>query len=501
MSRKISTPSPLSLIMNHLHITSVELASAIHVDPSLISRWRNKQRPFNNSSIHYENVLNYILEKDIRMQYQNLALFLMDYIPDIKISDRDSAYQALDLWMLGNYHEPVTSAPLMDLSALTVADVGIIKGEKQKKDSLLYLLDTARNLPSKKKLFLLFDDSTDSLLEQRSFYDLWIQRLREVVEMGHEVYYIYNSNTFYSNIINLDNFLYLLQFSNYHVFYVRKNSIPYFDLYVLENVFALTSFSTASGNRKNILCSFAHPEIVKQMQNQCESVLLHCEHPFDYSETNIEQIAPVLNGLKYSKHKIYIYTTSPFAFPIRPALFKKVLEYNNLPEKEAEKAFQQYKNFIYKPLLKKNNSDCHFLFNINTISEVLSKPTHILFPKLLSEQELILPKQYYSIYLEELLRYLSAPQDSDFGFSISITSNVYHNLPSNILVYSVGDLCTYICSEVFQHRGNYLFFTNPLFTNDIYNYLEQLDISLPEESHNNSRLLLLIQQFLQELAP
>ncbi|MCB6993849.1 hypothetical protein LI177_10185 [bacterium 210820-DFI.6.37] len=500
MSRKNSASSPLSLIMNHLHITSVELACAIHVDPSLISRWRSKQRPFNSSSVHYENVLNYILEKDTRLQYQNIALLLMDHIPDIKIHDRDSAYQALDLWMLGNYHEPVVSAPLTDLSNLAVADVGIIKGTKQKKDSLLYLLDSALNLPSKKKLYLLFDDSTDSLLEQRSFYELWIQRLREVVEMGHEVYYIYNSSTFYSNIINLDNFLYLLQFSNYHVFYVRKNSIPYFDLYVLENVFALTSFSTASDNRKNILCSFAHPEIVKQMQNQCESVLLHCECPFDHHEKKIEQIAPILNGLQYSTHKIYIYTTSPFAFPIRPAEFRKILEYNSLSEEALQKALEQYENFIYKPLMKQNNSECHFLFNINTLSEVLEKPTHILFPKLLSEQELVLPKQYYSIYLEEILEYLSSPQDSDFSFPISVTSNVYHNLPGNILVYSVGDLCTYICSEVFRHRENHLFFTNPLFTNEIYDYLEQMDLSLPEESRNNRHLRLLIQQFLQDLA-
>ena len=202
-----SSVSPLSLILDHLHISAVDLAAGIHVDPSLISRWRNKNRKFNSSSAHYSNTLNFILDQDERINYQNIAIFLMDYMPEAAITNREEAYKALDLWMSGHFSvSPYETLP-PSVDNANVADVGIIKGERQKKEALLYALDTTLMLPERKHLYLMFDDSTDRILEQESFYIPWIQRLHEIIKKGHEISFIYSSDFFRSCIVDLDNFL------------------------------------------------------------------------------------------------------------------------------------------------------------------------------------------------------------------------------------------------------------------------------------------------------
>ena len=67
----------LSLILDHLFIKSKDMASAIHVDASMVSRWRTGKRMLNNRSEHYANIIAFILDWDERMSYQNIISFLI----------------------------------------------------------------------------------------------------------------------------------------------------------------------------------------------------------------------------------------------------------------------------------------------------------------------------------------------------------------------------------------------------------------------------------------
>lgn len=498
MTRNFNTP--LALIMHHLHISSVELASAIHVDPSLISRWKNKKRPFNSSSVHYSSIINFILEYDKRLEYRNIALFLSDYIPNITFSSRQDVYQALDLWLSGYYYQCPSEHSIRHLHEMPITSVSIIKGDQEKKEALLHILDITLSFNVKKKLYLLFDDSTDDLLVQSSFYELWIQRLHEIIRKGHDVYFIYNSNSAYSNIVNLHNFLYLTQFPNYHAYFLRKNAIPYFDLYVLDETLAMTSFSAVSDGRKGCLFSFSHLEIVKQMKKQFENILLYCEKPFSHNEhINIPRVFQPLKSIAYIKQRVMFYTTSPFNFPVTPKTFKKVLEYNRFTAKDISSTLEEYESIIYNPFTQLRGDFCTYLMNTDSFHESIHKPSYNLFPKLLSDKEIILPKELYSLYIEEFLKYLYAQKNIHSNSSMAVISDKAQKPPKDIFIYAVNNLCTYISSDLLQYGDNHLVITSPLFTNDIYDYLEHLHIEMSEDNYNNNRLIVLLNQILHDL--
>lgn len=499
MKSSVLSLSPLSLILDHLHISAVDLAAGIHVDPSLISRWRNKNRKFNSSSAHYSNTLNFILDQDERINYQNIAIFLMDYMPEAAITNREEAYKALDLWMSGHFSvSPYETLP-PSVDNANVADVGIIKGERQKKEALLYALDTTLMLPERKHLYLMFDDSTDRILEQESFYIPWIQRLHEIIKKGHEISFIYSSDFFRSCIVDLDNFLCLCFSPNFHAYYMPKGAIPAFDLCILEDVLALTNFTPSIGDKKTTLYSFTHPDIVRRLQLQYENQLISCELLVNHDDKKIRQVAITLKGIQHMGQKLSVYDSTPFVFPIRPENFQKILVYNGFSAPEIEAIMMRYLTFIYHPCLSSNFNDCQFLLNMDGIFDALDQYQCIFLPKLLSNKDIVIPKTLYYLYLKEIFDYVSNPESSEINVEIAMVTDSCTGLPRDTTVYAVDNLCAYINTYSTPNEAKHLLFTNPFVAADAYRYLENLRIGLPEENKNMTQLLLILNQMFEKV--
>ena len=52
-------PSRLAYLMDKFTVTAKELSEALHVDHSLVSKWRNNKRNLSPRSIHLENIVNF----------------------------------------------------------------------------------------------------------------------------------------------------------------------------------------------------------------------------------------------------------------------------------------------------------------------------------------------------------------------------------------------------------------------------------------------------------
>ncbi|MCK5764309.1 MAG: hypothetical protein KAH05_09330, partial [Clostridiales bacterium] len=64
--------SNLAYLMSNLNISGKELSEAIHVDVSLISKWKNKKRKINKKAPYFENMIDYFIKIDGTNQYITL---------------------------------------------------------------------------------------------------------------------------------------------------------------------------------------------------------------------------------------------------------------------------------------------------------------------------------------------------------------------------------------------------------------------------------------------
>ncbi|MFZ3070431.1 MAG: hypothetical protein WA110_04835 [Anaerolineaceae bacterium] len=68
----------LRYIMGHFNITGNELAKALNVDCSLISKWRNEKRHLCIDSPLFQSLVEYIIANDAKYNYTNVKLLLSD---------------------------------------------------------------------------------------------------------------------------------------------------------------------------------------------------------------------------------------------------------------------------------------------------------------------------------------------------------------------------------------------------------------------------------------
>lgn len=487
--------SHLSLLLDYMHISAVDLADAIHVDPSLISRWRTKSRQFNRMSTYYSDVIEFVLERDKPLSYQNIFFFLENNKVAIEKKDRDGAYKAIDLWLSAPHYDRDSTSVNLNTDSDSFASVGIIKGNAMKKKSIMSLLETALSLDDPKQLFLMFDSRTDSYFEEDNFYKTWINHLHMLTDKGVEITFIYNNDIFHSNIVNLENFVSLCCKPNFHVYFTSKNFISFFDLCILEDTIALTNFVGSSSSEKETIFSFNHPVLLNTFQNEYKYHLSKCSQVFIGNDI-LKKNHVILNTLKYSDSRIIFYSSTLLYFPVSIALFKKILSYNNLTPKEYNEALENYQSFCYNPLLRES-TDNILIYCIDDNENTMAEPYFDYYPRILlnGSKKITLPQTLYKEVLEEIKEYAADPEGSPLNISLEIALASSSSMPQNVAICNSENNCTYIHSFPSLDKSKAIFSSNQMFSTDIANYLDKSISKLSAGSNHLDILLHIIKSY------
>ena len=67
--------------MEKLNIHTVSMSQVIHVDASLVSKWKSGNRKLSPKSVYFDDIIDYILEESTNTLHQNLKNALLDIYP------------------------------------------------------------------------------------------------------------------------------------------------------------------------------------------------------------------------------------------------------------------------------------------------------------------------------------------------------------------------------------------------------------------------------------
>lgn len=474
----------LSVLMRTLHISAKELATEIHVDPSLVSRWKNGERKFNVSSEHFTNTIEFILRRDEDINYQNIIHFLKTYLPDENYNNKDAVYDALKKFFTGNhiYGNPGNLSGSGTYDSLI--ELSIKKGKKEIKNTILDFLDYASNLPEKNPIYIMVSLDTDEYFGgDKLFYGQWIEHLEKIVSRNQTIHFIYNNNfnDIYPMIIDLKNFFELAMTKHYDVYYPIEKFYPY-DLLIVEDLFAVTSFSHNKNKRNIPLFCSANKDFVESLKCSYLSWLKRCKPILSDPKEKILVIFTLLNDIGNKKHDVYMYGATPLNFPVEPEIFEKVLQYNSFSKSKTSDLLKKYETIFYTPLIGTSTGNTgHIMLDIESSSKVLTLDKYLFMPQFLCEEEIYIPKEMYPEYLNALKRHVSSKNHERLKLSVIPTK--YTSLPHGMLAFAIDDICSYV-SDHQNDNGRYLLFSSSVITNDIYKYLNDIHTNLPEDSHN-----------------
>lgn len=79
--------STLGYIMEALNIQTVSMSRSIHVDASLVSKWKTGDRNLSPKSLYFEDIIDFIMQESTNTIHQTLKAALIDLYPHETIDD------------------------------------------------------------------------------------------------------------------------------------------------------------------------------------------------------------------------------------------------------------------------------------------------------------------------------------------------------------------------------------------------------------------------------
>ncbi|HSL93776.1 MAG TPA: hypothetical protein VK905_04165 [Bacillota bacterium] len=175
--------SRLATMMNFLGVTGRELANVLHVDYSLVSKWRNNSRRLSSKSNHLTRAAEYFLAKDRDADYFHVRKALGDSYEDVSSADVDTLQAYLVRWLsetavIGAYAPIIRSDPK---SHVYTAQFDVYDGNEGRRNAVTRFLDYALSLPQAQELLLLSQEDMSWMLEDAQFLESWRGKLLELV--------------------------------------------------------------------------------------------------------------------------------------------------------------------------------------------------------------------------------------------------------------------------------------------------------------------------------
>ena len=484
-----------------MKITGVDLAAALNVDPSLVSRWLKGTRKLDPKSELYSKLLLYVLDCDIQVNYQNVATLVNDFMKPGTNPSRQILYDCLDKWIVSNS----ANSKIIDNDSKTgnysISTFSVCTGTKKQKIEMLSLLTSALELKHPSRIDIFFDKRTNLLLDEKDFYEQWINLLDILLQQGYEINFIYSTMSSTSFINAFDHFLRLCSYDTFHAFILPKSSkIGVYNLFILENTKVITDFTPLGENDSLKLFCFTQQDIVDRMEIIYNNIISSCLPLTSINSYLIFRLRNVLSIYPDKLRDIIIYTGHPFIFPINEKVLADILSTNGLDNLKINNTIEKY-NFLMETIFNyTGNSPIRILLNVDELLSLLILDSIDFRFNFLYNNNIKIYKKYYKYFLESLVNILSSNKKSiDICFVDGV--NLIQN--SNLFVFDINGIYAEI--QLLRKTSNnmkreLLNTTDITLTEDIYNYMDDLYQHSADENHNKDNMLRILNVVLNKLS-
>ncbi len=361
--------STFGYIVNYLNIKTSLMAKFIHVDSSLISKWKSGQRQINEESVYFNDVVSFIMNYDENNCYSTLKKVLTELYPYEKILDKNNIESMLKYALCGNIKNE-SNILMGNLKTIPIVFFSGIKGQQE---AIMKLFDSIEKTETGNLTFI------DTL----AFKWIWIDsefsknftnRLIKLLNRGYHAVFVIRYSSSKENFHKFfDSCISIIFNKNVRWYYVQYYDEPIVGLSIILYNHILSIIGMFSNIFKMTTMVFKDKEIVMN----------HYEVAKEFTERSI----PLFNK------------SEPFSLP------DKILNIHSLSIKKDFYAFLPTPAMIatnvhnISDVLKENNID----ENSELFAQVLELNGFFRHHSGINNEDSVLKKKYFIFHIEELI--------------------------------------------------------------------------------------------------
>jgi len=472
--------SRLAYLMDAMDIMGKDLANALHVDYSLISKWKNNKRPLTTRSVYLKKIVDYILSIDSKAKKEFLLSVLKEYDPHLNSASPKDIHSCLSRWLT----EPLT--PIQNYNKLIFghsklanqAGFKVFKGNEGRRAAILELLDYVLTMPEGQQLYLVNQEDMTWLLEDSHFLNLWNQKLTQILEKNHKLKIIHSVDR---QIVDLAaiirQWLPLHLTGGIESYYFPKyvDSSFKITLFIVKNAFAVIGMIIDDNVTSRYTALYNEPITVKLYEQIFEIWLKESQPLIEvHSVVETDRFLSKVYEMGQRQENSYFYADFPLFITMSESLLIEVLRENKIEEIIIEKCL-----FYHKQINKNFQSNITKIINrhIYTFATLknLSQADHVFYNdlSLITGSNVYVSKKHFQKHLQLLIARL----ENNESFEIAlITGDKNPNIIPIILWFKQNSIITAWSSVTMPYA---LTASEPTLVNAFYYYYDSIWNSIP----------------------
>lgn len=338
------TFSALGYIMDYMNIQTVSMSRAIHVDASLVSKWKTGARNLSEKSIYFDDVIDYILDQGMENNHSLLKSALMNFYPHEKIKDEfqieSLLRQAISNKKTGHvlHEQQFLSDGTKGIPALVFED------NSGKREAIRKLLDYAEAMTEPGEFVFVDAEEFAWLLEDTEFSKEFTTRLEALLQNGFKAKISIHYSCYRERFIRLFAACSPLVFHrNVEWYYYEYYNETIFNIsfFILNKAVSLLSLSANSTHSTTTI--FTDTPVVLRHEALVNHTLRQCSTLFENFE--LPQFTKVVNDLYQFRKKgaFYCILSAPAFIAVKEDVLKEILMANEVSEKNIERCLEMNK--------------------------------------------------------------------------------------------------------------------------------------------------------------
>lgn len=322
--------STLGYIMEQLNIHTVSMSQALHVDASLVSKWKRGNRVLSPKSVYFDDIIDYLLQESTQTLHQNLKDALLDIYPQEEITD-DVKLELL-LRQLLSSKMPQHKSPENKLVSETSTSVSalIFNENSGRREAVQKMLDYAETMTNPGEFLFVDSEEFGWLLENPDFAKEFVNRIENLIHRGFHATFVINYSSYKERLQRLfDECSSLIFHRNINWYYNEyyDQAMLNYSIYILNKAISLLGFSAEMDHSTMI---FTDTSLVLKHELFAQNVIKNCHPLFNYFD--ISEIQKVIFSVSQFRKNgsLYSFLPSPLFISAAPELLKDILASNGI---------------------------------------------------------------------------------------------------------------------------------------------------------------------------
>lgn len=318
--------STLGYIMEALNIQTVSMSRSIHVDASLVSKWKTGDRNLSPKSLYFEDIIDFIMQESTNTIHQTLKAALIDLYPHETIDDEIQLENLLRRALSNIDSKNNVNKNQLSLNSKNTVTAITFQENSGRREAILKLFDYAEAITMPGEMLFVDNEELRWLLEDESYTKVFIERLEKLIHRGFHAVFVIHYSSYKDQLVKLFDVCSSLIFHRnidwYYYEYYDK-SIINFSFFTLNRAISLLGFSSDSFSSSTMV--FTDTNIVMQHELMARHVIENCKPIFSYFKlSNIHRVLLDLSRFR-KRGALYSYLPAPVFLFSKASELKDIL--------------------------------------------------------------------------------------------------------------------------------------------------------------------------------